>query len=58
MAQSYLRRMKREAKQKQHLTFSERVTESIRTGTPIKSVEFEVAGGTSATRHLIAKEVV
>ncbi len=56
MAQSYLRRLKRAAKKKQHLTFSERVMESIRTGKPITRVKFEV-DDSSLTKQLIAKEV-
>jgi hypothetical protein len=56
MAQSYLRRLKREAKKKQHLTFSERITESIRTGKPVTRVEYEVEGGPK-DRHLVAREV-
>ncbi len=48
--------MKREAKKKQHLTFSERVTESIRTGKPIPRIEYEVEGAPK-DRHLVAREV-
>lgn len=57
MAQSIIRRAKRLAKKKAHLSFSERVTESIRTGTPIKRVEYELVDDIK-NRHLVAKEVV
>ncbi len=56
MTQSPLRRLKRQAKKKQHLTFAERVTESIRTGKPITRVEYDVIDD-KGRKKLKAKEV-
>jgi len=51
--QSNRRRVKRDAMHKYHLTFSQRLTESIRTGKPIADVRFE---SSDDRKNVICKE--